>query len=148
MAGTNGAVVTLRRWVVPNIGRQLILERCIHGVTEQFHRRIRPKSNSALHDQPLLVVHDDLQALDLVAIHGPDPAQEGGALIELKFGCIGTGTTRRARLWGAERGSILESRQITTCRCACSSAAGSNRSPVRARFYQRRLRNTAACQEG
>jgi hypothetical protein len=24
----------LRRWVVPNIGRQLILERCIHGVTE------------------------------------------------------------------------------------------------------------------
>ena len=27
-------VVTLRRWVVPNIGRQLILERCIHGVAE------------------------------------------------------------------------------------------------------------------
>src|SRR5271157_1917457 len=91
-------VVTLRRWVVPNIGRQLILERCIHGVTEQFHCRKRPKGNSALHDQPLLVVHDHLQALDLVAIHGPDPAQEGGALIELKLRCIGTGTTRRARL--------------------------------------------------
>ena len=29
-------VVTLRRWVVPNIGRQLILERRIHGVAEQF----------------------------------------------------------------------------------------------------------------
>ena len=54
--------------------------------------------NSALHYQPLLVVHDDLQALDLVAIHGSHPAQEGGALIELKLGCIGTGTTRRARL--------------------------------------------------
>ena len=91
-------VVTLRRWVVPNIGRQLILERCIHGVAEQFQRRIRPEGNSALHDQPLLVVHDDLQALELVAIHGPHPAQEGGALIELKLGCIGTGTTRRARL--------------------------------------------------
>jgi hypothetical protein len=60
--------------------------------------RKRPKGNSALHDQPLLVVQDDLQALDLVAIHGPDPAQEGGALIELKLRCIGTGTTRRARL--------------------------------------------------
>src|SRR5215475_3779749 len=58
----------------------------------------RPKGNSALHDQPLLVVHDDLQALDLVALHGPLPAQEGGALIELKLGCIGTGTTRRTRL--------------------------------------------------
>jgi Acyl-CoA dehydrogenase, C-terminal domain len=30
--------------------------------------------------------NDDLQALELVAIHGPHPAQEGGALIELKFG--------------------------------------------------------------
>src|SRR5437016_1412244 len=54
--------------------------------------------NSALYNQPLLVVHDDLQALELVAIHGPHPTQEGGALIELKLGCIGTGTTRRARL--------------------------------------------------
>src|SRR5687767_2442581 len=71
------AMVRLRRWVVPNIGRQLILERCVHGVAEQFHRRIRPEGNSALHDQPLLVVHDDLQALDLVALHGPLPAQEG-----------------------------------------------------------------------
>ena len=56
-------VVTLRRCVVPNIGRQLILERCIHGVAEQFQSRIRPEGNSALHNQPLLVVHDDLQAL-------------------------------------------------------------------------------------
>src|SRR6266403_745683 len=61
-------------------------------------RPIRPEGNSALHNQPLLVVHDDLQALELVAIHSPHPAQEGGALIELKLGCIGTGTTRRARL--------------------------------------------------
>src|ERR1700694_1575617 len=91
-------VVTLRRWVVPNIGRQLILERCIHGLAEQLQSRIRPEGNSALHNQPLLVVHDDLQALELVAIHGPHPAQEGGSLIELKLGCIGTGTTRRARL--------------------------------------------------
>src|SRR5215471_10420563 len=90
--------VTLRRCVVPNIGRQLILERCIHCVAEQFQSRIRPKGNSALHNEPLLVVHDDLQALELVAIHGPHPAQESGALIELKLGCIGTGTTRRARL--------------------------------------------------
>src|SRR5215467_1919729 len=90
--------VTLRRWVVPNIGRQLILERCIHGVAEQFQSRIRPEGNSALHNQPLVVVHNDLQALDLVAIHGPYPAQEGGALIELKLGCVGTGTTRSARL--------------------------------------------------
>jgi len=37
-------------------------------------------------------------SFELVAIHGPHPAQEGGALIELKLGCIGTGTTRRARL--------------------------------------------------
>src|SRR5579862_2844297 len=56
------------------------------------------EGNCALHNQPLLVVHDDLQALELVAIHGPHPAPEGGALIELKFGCIGTGTTRSARL--------------------------------------------------
>src|SRR6266403_557280 len=91
-------VVALRRWVVPNIGRQLILERCIHGVAEQFQSRIRPEGNSALHNQPLLVVHDDLQALELVAIHGPYPAQEGGALIELKLGYIGTGTTCSARL--------------------------------------------------
>src|ERR1700716_1856881 len=89
--------VTLRRWVVPNIGRQLILERCIHGVADQFQGRIRTEGNGALHNQPLLIVHDDLQALELVAIHGPHPAQEGGALIDLKLGCIGTGTTRRAR---------------------------------------------------
>src|SRR6266404_1725383 len=88
----------LRRWVVPNIGRQLILERCIHGVAEQFQSRIRPEGNSALHNQPLLVVHDDLQALELVAIHGPHPAQKGRALIELRLGCIGTGTTCRTRL--------------------------------------------------
>src|SRR6266481_5397281 len=86
------------RCVVPNIGRQLILERCIHGVAEQFQSRIRPEGNSTLHNQPLLVVHDDLQALELVAIHGPNPTQEGSALIELKLGCIGTGTTRSARL--------------------------------------------------
>src|SRR5262245_37144473 len=30
-------VVALRRWIVPNVGRQLVLERCIHGVAEQFH---------------------------------------------------------------------------------------------------------------
>src|SRR3981189_2624042 len=87
----------LRRWVVPNIGRQLTLERCIHGVAEQVQRRKRPEGNRALHNQPLLVVHDDLQALELVAIHGPYPAQEGSSLIELKLGYISTGTTRRAR---------------------------------------------------
>jgi len=70
-----GAVAPLRRWVVPNIGRQLILERCIHGVAEQFQSRIRPEGNGALHNQPLLVVHDDLQALELVAIHGPHAAK-------------------------------------------------------------------------
>src|SRR6266478_2419215 len=91
-------VVTLRRWVVPNIGRQLILERCIHGVTEQFHRRIRSKGNRALHYQPLLVVHDDFQALNLAVIYGSLPSQEGGAPVELELGRIGTGTTRRARL--------------------------------------------------
>src|SRR5580765_9014955 len=91
-------LVTLRRWVVPNIGGQLILERCIHGVAEQFQSRIRPEGNRALHNQLLLVVHDDLQALELVAILGPHPAQEGGALIDLKLGCIGAGTTRSARL--------------------------------------------------
>src|SRR5258708_32697276 len=95
---THPVVVALRRWVVPNIGRQLVLERCIHGVAKQLESRIRPEGNSALHNQPLLVVHDDLQALELVAIHGPHPAQEGGALIELKLGCIGTRTTRSARL--------------------------------------------------
>src|SRR5215470_17744470 len=92
------SLVTLWPWVVPNIGRQLILERCIHGVAEQFQSRIRPEGNSALDNQPLLVVHDDLQALELVAIHRPHPAQERGALIELKLGCIGTGTTGSARL--------------------------------------------------
>src|SRR5262249_11529281 len=59
---------------------------------------IRPEGDSALHNQPLLVVQDNLQALELVAIHAPDPAQEGGALVKLKLGCIGTGTARRARL--------------------------------------------------
>jgi hypothetical protein len=95
------AVVTLLRCVVPNIGRQLILERRMHGVAEQFQSRVRPEGNRALHNQPLLVVRDDLQALELVAIHGPHPAQEGGALIELKLGRIGTGTTRSARLSSA-----------------------------------------------
>src|SRR5262245_19275143 len=88
----------LRRWVVPNIGRQLILERCMHCVPEQFQSRIRPEGNSPLHNEPLLVVHDDLQALELMAIHGPHPAHEGGALIDLELGCVGTRTTRSARL--------------------------------------------------
>jgi hypothetical protein len=30
-----------------------------------------PERNSAFHYQPLLVIHDDLQALDLVTIHCP-----------------------------------------------------------------------------
>src|ERR1051325_8704704 len=60
--------------------------------------RIRTEGNRALHNQPLLVVHDDLQALELVAIHGPHPAQKSGALIELELGCIGAGTARSARL--------------------------------------------------
>src|ERR1044071_2050516 len=89
---------TSQRWVVPNIRRQLILQRCIHGVAEQFQSRIRPEGNSALHNQPLLVVHDNLQALELVAIHGPHPPQKGGALIELELGYVSPGTTRRARL--------------------------------------------------
>src|SRR5262249_35498959 len=67
-------VVTLRRRVVPNIGRQLVFERCVHGVAEQFESRIRPEGNRALHNQSLLVVHDDLQALELVAIHRSHPA--------------------------------------------------------------------------
>src|SRR6266404_2737873 len=96
----------LRRWVVPNIGRQLILERCIHGVAEQFQRRKRPEGNRALHNQPLLVVHDDLQALELVAIHGPHPAKEGSALIEPELGCIGAGTARRARLSEYRRAEV------------------------------------------
>src|SRR5215469_1758054 len=99
LLSVGGAVaVTLRRWVVPNVGRQLILERCIHGVAEQFQGRIWPEGNSALHNQPLLVVHDDLQALELVTIHGAHPAQEGGALIELELGSVSTETTRGARL--------------------------------------------------
>src|SRR5271166_3197428 len=65
-----GLVVTSGRRVVPNIGWQLVLERCIHGVAEQLHRWIWSKGNCALHDQPLLVVHDDLEALDLVTVHG------------------------------------------------------------------------------
>src|SRR5258708_24464493 len=88
----------LRRWVVPNIGRQLILERCIHGVAEQFQSRIWPKGNSALHDQSLLVIHDDLHALELVTIHRAHPPQEGSAVIELELGRIGPGTARSARL--------------------------------------------------
>src|SRR2546427_9031069 len=32
------------------------------------------------------------------AIHGPHPAQKSGALIDLKLGCVGAGTTRNARL--------------------------------------------------
>jgi hypothetical protein len=43
-------VVTLRCWIVPNIGRQFILERCIHGVAEQFQRRIWAEGYSALHN--------------------------------------------------------------------------------------------------
>jgi len=67
-------------------------------VAEQFQSWIRSEGNRALHNQPLLVVHDDLQALELVAIHGPHPAQKSGALIDLKLGCVGAGTTRSARL--------------------------------------------------
>jgi len=40
-------MVPLWRCVVPNIGRQLIPERCIHGVAERFQSRIRPEGNSA-----------------------------------------------------------------------------------------------------
>src|SRR5437899_5268979 len=96
----------LPRWVGPNIGRQLILERYIHGVAEQFQSRIRPEGNRALHNQPLLVIHDDLQALELVAIHGAHPAQEGSALIELELSCIGAGTARRARLSEDRRAEV------------------------------------------
>jgi hypothetical protein len=99
-------VDTLPRWIVPNIGRQLILKRCIHGIAEQFQSGIRPEGNSALHDQPLLVIHDDFQALELVAVHGPHPAQKGGALIELKLACIGAGTTRSARLSENRRADV------------------------------------------
>src|SRR5262249_8150103 len=74
------------------------LERCIHGVAKQFQSRIWPKGDSAFHNQPLFIVHDDLQALELVAIHGSHPAQEGGALIELKLGCVSAGTTSSTRL--------------------------------------------------
>src|SRR5262249_19318482 len=101
-------VVILRRWVVPHIGRQLVLERRIHGVAEQFHRRIRSKGNSTLYYQPLLVVHDDFQALDLVTRHSPHPAQEGGPIIELKLGYISTCTTSRTRL-GKNRSDDLTS---------------------------------------
>jgi hypothetical protein len=48
-------VVGLRRWIVPSIGGQLTLERCIHGVAEQFQSGIRPEGNGAFHNQPLLV---------------------------------------------------------------------------------------------
>ena len=61
---------------------------------EQFQSWIRSEGNRALHNQPLLVVHDDFQALELVAIHGPHPAQKSGALIDLKLGCVRAGTTR------------------------------------------------------
>ena len=52
----NGSAESRYGVVVPIIGRQLILERCIHCVAKQFQSRIRPKGNSALHNQPLLVV--------------------------------------------------------------------------------------------
>jgi hypothetical protein len=51
----------------------------------------------------MIVIHYDLIALDLVAIHGSHASQEGGVLIELKLGRICTRTTRRARL--SENGS-------------------------------------------
>src|SRR5215472_6247890 len=56
LAVVNGSAESRYGVVVPNIGRQLILERCIHCVAKQFQSRIRPKGNSALHNQPLLVV--------------------------------------------------------------------------------------------
>jgi hypothetical protein len=37
--------------ILTDIRRQLIIERRIHGVPEQFQSRIRPEGNSALHDQ-------------------------------------------------------------------------------------------------
>src|SRR5499426_1604277 len=52
------------------------------------------------------------QALDLVAIHGSHPAQEGGVLIEPKLGRIGTGTARRARLSKNRRYDFTALRQI------------------------------------
>src|ERR1700682_4685159 len=39
-----------------------------------------------------------LQALNLAAVNGPLPSQEGGTPIELELGRISTGTTRRTRL--------------------------------------------------
>lgn len=44
--------IALWRRIVPNIGWQLVLERCIHGVAEQFHRWKWSKGNRALYDQP------------------------------------------------------------------------------------------------
>src|SRR5262245_48122287 len=48
------------RGVIPNVGWELFLERCVHGVTEQFHRWKWRKCNSELHDQSMLVAHPDL----------------------------------------------------------------------------------------
>src|SRR5205085_10103953 len=41
----------LRRRIVPDVGRQLVLERGVHGVAEQLHRRKRAERDGALHDQ-------------------------------------------------------------------------------------------------
>ena len=84
-------MVTLWRWIVPNIGRQLSLSDAYMASRNSVSAGYGRRAIGRLHYQPLLVIHDDLQALDLVAIHGSHPAQEGGALIEPKLGRIGTG---------------------------------------------------------
>jgi hypothetical protein len=52
--------------------------------------------NRALNEPLILVVHDGLQSLELVAIHEPVPTTERGALIELEPGRVSAAATRRA----------------------------------------------------
>src|SRR5262249_8214318 len=71
--------------VVPHVGRQSSSVQRDQSVPEDLERWKRPGGDGALKQQAAVVVRQQFQAFDLVALDRALPAQQGRAIIDLAF---------------------------------------------------------------
>src|SRR6266850_6094237 len=71
--------------IIPHVVRHLVGVHSDQPISQYLESRKRPVCDCALHQQAVLVVGQELQALDLVSFDGALPSEKGRASVDLAF---------------------------------------------------------------
>lgn len=76
------------RRILPQIGRDNVFKNGIPGITEELYGGQGTIGEGSFYDQPLLIVDDHLETLDLVTLNSASPSQERSVIIQPIFGGV------------------------------------------------------------